>query len=109
VQLKFKFQVSDRNRFEWRNINGVVSWRYRNRLQFERPISIGERRVTPYISGETMYDTRFATWTRNQLYVGARVPIAAHVTWDVFYMRQWDARAQPGFLNVFGTFIRLDF
>lgn len=107
--LKFGFQVSDRNRFEWRNINGNVSWRYRNRVQFERPFSIGERRITPYISGETMYDTRFDTWTRNQLYIGARVPIVKHVTWDGFYMRQWDARTQPGFLNVAGTFVRLDF
>lgn len=107
--LKFGFQLSDRNRFEWRNINGNVSWRYRNRLQFERPFNIGERRITPYISGETMYDTRPANWTRNQLYVGARVPVVKHVTWDGFYMRQWDARTQPGFLNVVGTFIRLDF
>ncbi len=107
--LKFGFQLSDRNRFEWRNINGSVSWRYRNRLQFERPFDIGERRITPYVSGETMYDTRQHNWTRNQLYIGARVPVVKHFTWDGFYMRQWDARTQPGFLNVVGTFIRLDF
>jgi hypothetical protein len=109
TSLKLGFNLSDRNRFEWRDINGRISWRFRNRLQFERPFSIGERRLTPYISGETMYDTRFDTWTRNQLYIGARVPIAKHLTLDGFYMRQWDARTQPGFLNVIGSFIRLDF
>lgn len=107
--LKFGFQVSDRNRIEWRNINDRVSWRYRNRLQFERPFSVGERRITPYISGEPMYDTRFGDWTRVQAFIGARVPIAKHVTLDGFYMRQWDARARPGFLNVIGAFWRLEF
>lgn len=107
--LKFGFNVSDRNRIEWRNINDNVSWRYRNRLQFERPFSLGESKITPYISGESMYDTRFHAWNRNQLYIGARVPILKHVTLDGFYMKQWDARALPGFLNVVGTFCRLEF
>lgn len=109
VPLKFGFQVSDRNRMEWRNINDKVSWRYRNRVQFERPISVGERKITPYISGETMYDTRYDNLTRSQFFVGARVPIVKHFTLDGFYMRQFDARANPGFLHVVGTFIRLDF
>ncbi len=107
--LKFGFNVSDRNRMEWRNINDKVSWRYRNRLQFERPLSFGEHKITPYISGETMYDTRYRTWNRSQVYVGARIPLAKHVTFDGFYMRQFDARALPGFLHVIGTFWRLEF
>ena len=109
MALKFGFNVSDRNRIEWRNISDNVSWRYRNRIQFDRPFSLGERKITPYVSGESMYDTRFRTWNRNQLYIGARVPIIKHVTLDGFYMKQWDARALPGFLNVVGTFCRLEF
>ncbi|MFN0111587.1 MAG: DUF2490 domain-containing protein [Blastocatellia bacterium] len=109
AKLKFGLQVSDRNRFEWRNINERVSWRYRNRLQFERPIKIGNHRITPYLSGESMYDTRSDNWSRNQIYIGARTPIIKHVTLDGFYMKQWDARTLPGFLNVFGAFCRLDF
>ena len=107
--LKFGFQISDRNRIEWRNINHKVSWRYRNRLQFERPVKIGSRKITPYLAGESMYDTRFDTWSRNQIYIGARVPIVKHFTFDGFYMKQWDARSVPGFLNVVGTFVRLEF
>lgn len=107
--LKFGFQISDRNRIEWRKINGQVSWRYRNRLQFERPFSIKDRKITPYVAGEPMYDSRYDTWSRTQAYFGARVPIVKHFTLDGFYARQWDARAKPGFLHVIGTFIRLDF
>lgn len=109
MPLKFGFQISDRNRIEWRDINGQGSWRYRNRLQFERPFSVRDRKITPYIAGEPMYDTRYKTWNRTQAYLGARVPIVRHFTLDGFYMKQWDARTKPGFLHVIGTFIRLDF
>ncbi|MDQ3009746.1 MAG: DUF2490 domain-containing protein [Acidobacteriota bacterium] len=111
--LKFGVNVSDRNRIEWRNINETISWRYRNRLQFDRPFSFPvhghERKITPYVSAESMYDTRYRAWNRTQMYMGARLPISKHVTFDGFYMKQWDARARPGFLNVFGAFWKLDF
>jgi len=107
--LKYGFTVSDRNRIEWRDINQKTSWRYRNRLQFERPFTIRERKITPYVAGEPMYDTRFHAWNRTQIYIGARVPLARHITFDGFYLKQLDARVQPGFLNVVGAFWRLDF
>jgi hypothetical protein len=42
-------------------------------------------------------------------YAGARVPLSKHVTFDGFYMRQWDARTKPGFLHVIGAYWRLEF
>ncbi len=103
------FIVQDRNRIEWRDVNNRISWRYRNRLQFERPFNVNDRKITPYFAVEPMYDTRFQAWNRTQMYVGARVPLAKHLTFDGFYMRQFDARTRPGFLNVIGAFWRLEF
>lgn len=103
------FLVQNRHRIEWRDVNQRTSWRYRNRVQFERPFNLGERRVTPYVAGETFYDTRFRTWSRQQIYVGARLPLSQHVTLDAFYSRTWDARTRPGFLNIIGAFWRLEF
>ena len=97
------------HRIEWRDINTRVSWRYRNRLQFERPLAISEHKLTPYVACEPMYDTRHRTWSRTQCYVGSRIPLNKHVTFDGFYMRQWDARANPGFLHVFGAYWRLEY
>ncbi len=107
--LKWGFAMSDRNRIELRNINGRVSWRYRNRLQFDHPIGIGERKITPYVAGEIQCDTRYDTCNRQQVYAGARVPLSKHLTFDGFYMRQWDARTRPGFLHVIGAYWRLEF
>jgi hypothetical protein len=107
--LKWGFAMSDRNRIEWRDINGKVSWRYRNRLQFEHPIGIGERKIAPYIAGEIQCDTRYDTCNRSQAYAGARVPLTKHLSFDGFYMHQWDARTRPGFVHVIGAYWRLEF
>ena len=107
------FMVTDRSRIEFRNLNGVLATRYRNRSQIERPLHLSfndhERTVTPYVSFEIFYDSRTQAWSRKQLYSGARVPLVEHVTFNGFYLRQWDAVARPGYLHVVGSFLQFDF
>lgn len=102
------FQLQDRNRLEWRDVNGRINYRYRNRIQIERSFDIGEKKITPYLAAEAFYDTRFRAWNRKQFFAGSRLPLTRHLTFDGFYMRQLDDRVNPGFLHVFGTFLRLD-
>lgn len=102
------YQLQDRNRIEWREVNGRINYRYRNRIQIERSFSIGEKTLTPYLSGEYFYDTRFRAWNRTQYFAGMRVPLSKHLTLDGFYMRQLDDRVNPGFLHVIGSFLRID-
>ena len=109
LALKWGVRVSDRNRIELRNVSHVGSWRYRNRLQFERPMKVGGFKFTPYVADEPYFYTRYQGWTRNQFFAGARVPLNRHLTFDGFYMRQSDARTLPGYLHVLGAFWRLDF
>ena len=99
----------DRNRFEWRRVNGRVMYRYRNRIQLERPVNVGEKRVTPYAAFEAFYDSRSRAWSRFQIYTGTRVPLSKHVTFDGFYMHQWDSRVVPGYLDVIGALWRFEF
>lgn len=107
------FQFTDRNRFEIRHVNGVVSTRYRNRSQIERPLHFTlnghEQPITPYFSVEVFFDSRTRAWSRKQTYTGARIPLIKHVTFNVFHMRQWDAVARPGYLHVIGSFLIFDF
>lgn len=109
VPLGKGFQLQDRNRIEWRDVNNCgCSYRYRNRIQLERAFNIGEKQLTPYVSSEFFYDTRFRAWNRSQHFVGMRVPLNKHLTFDGFYMRQIDGRVNPGFLHVIGTFLRVE-
>ena len=50
--------VSNRNRVDFRVIDGDYSWRYRNRLSFERELSLGPVRLNPYARAEVFYDSR---------------------------------------------------
>lgn len=104
-----KLTLINRNRFEWRRVNGQVMYRYRNRVQFERPVDVREKRLTPYVALEAFYDTRFRSWSRFQIFTGTRVPLSKHVTLDGFYMHQWDSRATPGYIDVVGAQWRLEF
>ena len=107
------FTVTDRNRVELRDLNGTFASRYRNRSQIERPLQFTfnghEHSVTPYFSFEMFYDSRTQAWSRKQIYGGARVPLVNHVTFNGFYMRQWDAVARPGYLRVIGSFLQFEF
>jgi hypothetical protein len=56
--------LSDRNRGEIRRVNGASCWRYRNRFRVERQFNIPVVKLTPHLSAEIYYDSRYATWNR---------------------------------------------
>ena len=112
--------LSDRNREDFRFINGDFSFRYRNRVTIERefqwfnvPLLRG-RTITPYVSGEISYDTRFGVWNRNRYAVGVvqslrRGPILRQllpkrgIFLDLYLMRQNDSRSSPSHVNALGA------
>lgn len=107
--------LSDRNREDFRFINGDFSFRYRNRLTIEREINwLKGRTITPYVSGEIFYDTRYNIWNRNRLGVGIqhslrRGPLKKMLLHkrqgilDLYYMRQNDSRSDVPHVNAFGA------
>lgn len=108
-ELRRRLTLVDRNRFEWRRVNGSFMYRYRNRIQLERVVDVRERRLVPYAAYEAFYDSRFRAWSRHQLYTGTRLPLSKRVTLDLFYMHQWDRRAFPGYIDVVGALWRVEF
>ena len=69
------FVLSDRNREDFRFLKGDFSFRYRNRLTIEREFELKKRTITPYVSGEVFYDTRYDTWNRNRLATGVQISL----------------------------------
>jgi hypothetical protein len=112
--------LTDRNREEFRFITGELSFRYRNRVTIERefqwfnvPLLKG-RTITPYISGEISYDTRYGVWNRNRYAVGMiqslkRGPLLRKLlpkrglNLDIYLMRQNDSRSTPAHVNALGS------
>lgn len=107
--------LSDRNREDFRFVNGDFSFRYRNRVTLEREVHLfKERTITPYVSGEIFYDTRYNTWNRNRFAVGVqqalrRGPLQKmllpkrQVILDLYYMRQNDSRSDIQHVNGIGA------
>src|ERR1700752_292323 len=107
--------LSDRNREDFRFVNGDFSFRYRNRVSIEREVDLfKERTITPYVSAEIFYDTRSNAWNRNRLAVGfqqslRRGPLRKmllpkrQVILDLYYMRQNDSRSETQHVNPIGA------
>lgn len=99
-----KLTVSDRNLFERRFLNSKPdTTRYRNRLQFEYPVSLGSLKLRLFASDEVFYDWGAKSWVRNRFSAGASKTFNKHFTFDLYYMRQNDGRSRPGDLHVLGT------
>ena len=107
--------LSDRNREDFRFVNGDFSFRYRNRVTIEREFHLFKQRtITPYVSGEIFYDTRYDIWNRNRFAVGIqqslrRGPLRRmllperQVILDLYYMRQNDSRSETQHVNGIGA------
>ena len=110
--LAHKFAFHDRNRQEFRNVNGDFSMRFRNRVRVEREFSTGKRALTPYGSAEIYYDTRFNTFNRYRLMTGvefrfrkresAVLNIRRQKTLAFYYVWQHDSRSSPSRVQAVG-------
>jgi hypothetical protein len=100
--------ISDRNMVEFRRISGVLSYRYRNRLQVERHFGRERYSLTPYIGLEPIYDTRWKSWNKQpDACLGVLHPFSRHVSMDLFYRRQADSRPNLYLHNIVSATLRL--
>ena len=58
--------LTDRNRTEFRWINGAYDFRYRNKVVISDRLQAGAFRFTPYASGELYYDRNQHSWNQSQ-------------------------------------------
>jgi hypothetical protein len=101
--LPGSFFLVDRNSGDFRFVNNSpFSLRYRNKLQIERDFKFRKIVLTPYVSGEMDYDTRYSAWYRNRYSIGAQVPQGRHVVWETYLMRQNQSHSSPPHLNKVG-------
>jgi hypothetical protein len=93
--LKLQFLLTDRNRADLDWTNGSFKWRYRNRLQVEKPISIRSYHPIPYISAEVYYQEQYQKWSTTELYAGSLFPIKKRYEFDLYYEHQNNTGKRP--------------
>jgi hypothetical protein len=112
--------LSDRNREDFRFLKGDFSFRYRNRVTIEREFQLKKRTITPYISGELFYDTRYDIWNRNRWAAGVQTSITRgplrklllpkrQIVLDLYYLRQNDSRSDTPHVNAIGASLAFHF
>jgi len=97
-----EFLVTDRNRVEFRWVDGDYSTRYRNRLTVERASRIGGLRLTPYVSAEFFYDWAKDSWNEEQYAAGIEWPYKNVLKLSTYYLYQDCTTCSPRNLNVAG-------
>lgn len=101
--------IRNRNRVEFRWVNGVYSTRYRNNLSLNYDITAGRFRCTPYTSAEAFYDRAMGSWYQEQYTAGVEWPYKRVVMIQIYYLRQNCNSCNPAHLNVAGLTLNLYF
>lgn len=101
--------LTDRNRFEFRWLNGGYDFRYRNKLTVDRALRVDKVRFTPYASGELFWDRNHHSWNENQYSFGVQLPYKQRLMLDTYYLHQNCTTCSQQHINVFGLTLNLYF
>ena len=101
------FLLTDRNRVEFRWVNGDYSTRYRNQITIERAFLCDKFRFSPYASAEFFYDITKSSWTEERYSGGIQLPYRDLLRLDLYYLRQNCTTCSPAHLNVFGLTVNV--
>jgi hypothetical protein len=80
--------LRDRNRGEFRWVNGVYSTRYRNDLSGAYDIAVHNFRFIPYASAEVFYDSAKNSWNEQQYTAGVQWPFRHFLMLATYYLQQ---------------------
>lgn len=103
------FLVRDRNRVEFRWVNGVYSTRYRNRLTVERDFLLHGFRFAPYGGAEVFYDGAENSWNEEWYTAGVQWPYKHLLMLDTYYLRLNCPTCNPANVNVAGVTLNFYF
>ena len=119
-ETRWGLAISDRNREDFRFLNGDFSFRYRNRVTVEREFQVRNRAFIPYASAEAFFDTRYNVWNKFRFAMGAqielrpgpfsKIPLPKHQPiLDIYYARQHDTRSDTPYVNAIGAALSFHF
>jgi hypothetical protein len=95
LPLKRWLLISDRNRADLDWSDGKFKWRYRNRLDVEKPMTIHSYHPAPYSSVEVYYEEQYRKWSTTEIDVGCLFPLGKHFELDPYYKHQNNTGKSP--------------
>ena len=101
--------LTDRNRTEYRWVNGAYDFRYRNKLSVLARLQKGSFKYRPYVSGELYYDRNHHSWNQNQYGFGAQFPYKKRWMLDTYLLHQNCTSCSEHSVNMIGVILNLYF
>jgi hypothetical protein len=101
--------LSNRNRTEFRWINGVYDFRYRNRLTVNRQSQIRTFRFAPYAYGELFYNSRLHSWNHREYAAGVQFPHKSDLMLDTYLLRESCTSCRRGSVDMIGVTLNFYF
>jgi hypothetical protein len=98
-----RFLFVDRNRFEFRWVNGAYSTTYRQKMTLSRDYLIRGFKFTPYGSGEIFYNGAQHSWNLDLYTGGIQWPYKSFFMLDTYYQRQVCGICNPRDVNIAGA------
>ena len=84
------FDVSNRSRFEYRDLDVEEDfWRYRNMVKVKFPSKFTRFGLQPYLAEEPFIDMRDGKFNKNRLYAGVYCTLTRGIRGALFYL--WEA------------------
>jgi hypothetical protein len=114
AQVTFRYLIgsvllSDRNRTEYRWVNGAYDFRYRKKLVILGRLQRGTFKFRPYVSGELYYDRNHHSWNQNQYGVGVQFPYKKRWMLDTYLLHQNCTTCSQSSVNMIGVTLNLYF
>jgi len=95
LPMKPGLLLSDTNRADLDWSNGEFTWRYRNRLEIEKPLTIRSYHPAPYASVEVYYESQYQKVSTTEIYMGCLFPLRKRFELDPYYEHQNNTGKSP--------------
>lgn len=91
-----------RLRWDLRDRNDERSSLYRVRLGAERPFDLLGRAAVPYVTAETIYDTRYSEWKQQRYQLGMELGLTTRWRVEPYLEMRDDRRSEPARVYALG-------
>ena len=109
VPLPYLMLLTDRNRLDFRFIDGDYQPRYRNRLKLERTFKVWHLEINPYAYAEAFYDWKYDKFRRFRSCAGSELAFGRHFVFESYYIWQEDSVSSPRHVNAVGMALQFYF
>jgi Protein of unknown function (DUF2490) len=100
------FQLTHRLGFDYRNLEGRYSQRYRYRLNLEYEAKFDQTPVIPYVRGEVYYDSRYSDWSKQTYQTGFEINLNPHWRVEPYFALDIDTRPTKTYSDRVGLAVR---